>query len=111
MPEGESLAESGGCVCGVPGGQRLPPVGDLIVEAVEIELARLDPQLVGVGAGDQHGIAQEAPQLRDVVVENLRRARRARLAPELIDQSIGGDRLVGVENVGEPEAPAAYRSR
>ena len=85
-PEGEGRCESGCGVRGVPGSQRLASLGDSIVEAIEIELARLDPQLVPMPARDQHTLAQEAPQLRDVVLEDLRRARQApRLAPELVE--------------------------
>ena len=63
MPEVEGCTERICCVRGIPGSQCPTPVLYQLVEAVEIELSRLDPQLVGTPTRDQHTFAQEPPQL------------------------------------------------
>ena len=66
-------------------------------EAVEVELSGLQPQFVAGGSCHDRVGSEAPPQLRDIDVQTLGRGRRRSAAPDVIDQSIGGDDLVRVD--------------
>jgi hypothetical protein len=69
-------------------------------ETVEVELAGLEVQFVAV-PGRRDSAAQGPPQPRDLRVHGLHTSRR-RLVPELVDQALGRNHLVTVQQkVGE----------
>jgi hypothetical protein len=76
-------------------------VGDQALEAMGVDLALPEPQLVAVAAGDNLGAvaagAQRLAQLRDVDLDHLVRRRWRGLAPEAIDQCLRRDRGAFVE--------------
>ena len=80
-----------------PEGERLArrTLGDELLEAARVDLARPEPQLVAVPAGDDLravAVARERlAQLGDVDLHHLRRRRRRLLAPQPVDQRLGGD--------------------
>ena len=59
-------------------------------------------------------VAERAADLEDGVLERLRRGRRRALAPERVDQPLGGDDLVAVDQQQREEGalpPAGERVR
>ena len=65
-------------------------------EALRVQLVGLDPQTVGAALGRQP-VGDDLPHLRHVHLERVRRGRGRLLAPEVLDQEIGGDELVAVQ--------------
>ena len=88
---------------GITGFERGPAVAQLQLEAVGVQLARGDVEDVSAAlcakrAGAGIGAVGERPaQLRHGVLERLPRCRRRRLPPELVDQALGGDELVAMQ--------------
>ena len=67
-------------------------------------------QSVAARLGDEMTVAERLAQGRYVVVQAPGRGRRRRLAPQCVDQPLGGHRLVGVhEQHGEQQPPAPVR--
>ena len=101
-PESEGLTQCLGRRGGLPGAERALARLDERLERVQVELARLDAEQVAVSARDQVGVRRAAvlersAQLQDVVLDDLRGRRRRPLAPELVDDPIGRDRLIAME--------------
>ena len=67
------------------------------LEAVEIELARLDTQQVPRRLADDALGAQQGPKARDVAVERSARRVGRTLAPDRFYQSVARDGLVGMQ--------------
>ena len=67
---------------------------ELLLEAVDVDLARPDSKCVPVTTRDQDTVAERPPEPRDVVLEDLGRARWRRAVPELVDQRLAGHGLV-----------------
>jgi hypothetical protein len=72
------------------------------LESIEVELFRLEVQHVAGRTCDQQLLrvavaAEELAQPGDVAVESGRGGPRGLFAPELLDQSVAGDDLVGVQ--------------
>jgi hypothetical protein len=107
--EGERSAEELGTLRGVGRlacrlGQRLEPAEVIAVAA--------DPNPVARRLCLDHVRADRLPQMRDVDLEHLGRARRRRLAPEAVDQGFHGDDTAGVEQqTREESAGLAGRER
>ena len=93
-PESERLAERSQGGRSVGG---FPRRGDDALEAVEVELARLDPEQIARGAADDAVGPEHPAQLREVAVKRLRGAGWLPLSPEPLAQTITRDRRVGVE--------------
>ena len=96
-----------------PGRECAPALVDELLEAVGIELPWLDPKHITGGTRDENAVglvppaptSQSLAKLRDVHLDDLRGGRRRTVAPELVDQAIGGDDLVAVkEQNGEHRA-------
>ena len=77
--------------------QIAPAAGEQVRELIEVELAFSDPKLVPIRPRDQRPVHDIAPELRDAVLQDLRRARRRPVRPELFDQPIDRDRTVCLE--------------
>ena len=76
-------------------------------EPVEIELARLDAELVPPRPREERLGREELPEVRDVPLEGRRRRGRRLLAPERLDQAVGRDRLVSAAGAAPARARAA----
>ena len=95
-PQRERLAEQlRGCLR-VPLGALLPRPAEQGLEAVAIELPGLDLKEIAGRARDEARAsgAEGAPKPRDVALQRCPRGLRRILAPELVDQAVGGDDLV-----------------
>ena len=93
---------------------RLPPLVSQALEAVEVELVGLNPQAVSGSLSEKalisaRGGCEPAPQARDVDLDHLRRALRRRLVPEQINQPVGRDALVSVQEQKRQEGPLLAR--
>src|SRR5207244_10767611 len=116
-PEPECLLEQPPRLGRPARGQPFARLAGELLESVEVELALLDPQLVPRRPRDEPLRSERLPQLRDVHLQRLRRARRRRLAPELLDEPVGRDDVVPVQEQereqrtrlrrAPPEPPAA----
>ena len=88
-------------------GERLPPpereravrvaVGDQAREAVDVELVGVDADDVARRPGDDPVGADRPAERVHVHLERARRARRRLLAPDPVDQAVGRDDVVRVE--------------
>lgn len=100
-PEGEGLAQHVGRRIGISGGERPLARFDELLEPIQIEPARLDAEQVAASVGDEvcvrPAIVEYAAELQDVVLNDLRGRRRRLLAPELVDDPVGRERLVAME--------------
>ena len=90
-------------------------------EAIRVELSVLEPEHVAGRSRQQDAaagirpvsalVAEHLAQPGDVPLHDLRRRRRRRLAPELVDQTIGRDDLVRVQEEHGQEGTLLPRSR
>ena len=96
-PERERLAESSGGRLSGPVGDRAPAIGEQLLEALGIELARLDSEHVARRLGYEHLAAQRPPEVGDVPLDDLAGGRRRIAAPEPLDQPVGRHDLVPVQ--------------
>jgi hypothetical protein len=85
-------------------GQLTPPFGRQPLEAVRVEALGIEPQLVAAPArhhqpgGALAGLPPEClAQAGDLHLHRLGGVRGWALAPELVDQPVGAERLVGVQ--------------
>ena len=92
-PERERLADPVRTRCGQP------------LEPVDVELVRLDADEVARRTGDDAVGAEGAPQRVDVDLQGVLGAGRRRLAPDRVDQPVGGDDLVRVEQELREQRP------
>ena len=67
------------------------------LEAVEVELAHPDRQRVTRPLGSEHVPAERSPQFRSIDLHHLRRRRRWLAGPEIVDQALGRNDLVGTQ--------------
>ena len=99
-PECERLAQPGGGVGGPFARKRLAALVHEPLETLHVQLAVLHLKHVAVVARLEPlplAVVERATQLADVVLENLRRRGRRRLAPQGIDQPIARNRLVAMQ--------------
>jgi hypothetical protein len=88
----------------VAGGEPAPALGDEPLEPVRVDLLGIERQLVAALARHHDPVAPERlAQPRDLDLDRLRSAGRRSLAPELVDQPIGAERLVAVEQEKDEE--------
>ena len=95
-PERERLAEPGRGSGRVAAAQRLAPGGHPELEAVDVELARLDPEHVPGRAGLERVAGEGLPEPRDGHPQRLRGVAPVPV-PELFDQAVARHHLVRVE--------------
>ena len=89
-PECQGAAQQRRAEQRVAGGIRSAPLGDQPLERRDVHVGRLDLQQVASAVrGDPDARRKLLAQLGDVDVEELRRGRRGRLAPQRIDQLVG----------------------
>jgi hypothetical protein len=74
-----------------------PPLVYEALEAVQIERVRLDPDDVAGRSGRQHVLGERLTKARDVDPQRVGSALGRVLPPELVDQPVGGNDLVGVQ--------------
>jgi hypothetical protein len=67
-----------------------------VLEPLQVQLTRLDPQDVTRRTREKPVVAKCLPQLGDRVLKDLGRRRRGSLAPELVDEPVARDELVRV---------------
>jgi hypothetical protein len=92
-PQGQRVAQEAGGHPGV-GRAGLP---EQPLEAVQVDLMALDGERIGARARDDRLGAQRLAHLGDVHLQRLARGGRRPLAPQLVDQAVGGERVVGVQ--------------
>ena len=91
-------------------GEQAPPLVHQPLESVEIELVGLDPDDVAGRSGRQHVLRKRLAKSRDVDPQRGGGALGRVLAPELVDQPVSGNDLVGVEEEhGEKRTRLAAR--
>ena len=102
---------------GVAAEQGVLPGFHLPLESIGVESLGLDDQRIAAGAGRQHlaGSAARAFRLqcgaqpRDVHLQGVGGSPRRPAVPNLFDQQIGGDRLVGVDQEDPQQGPLLRR--
>jgi hypothetical protein len=115
-PQPERLAQNPRRLLLPTGSQRITAVLDQFAEAVQVKLARRDVQQVAVPTGHQRAITgtgrrvavrphghsavrgQHLAQPRHVHLQGPHRARRRRLAPQLVDQPVSRHHLVAIKH-------------
>ena len=109
-PEREPVAEHRG-----RGSRRgLARSVDELLEAVDVERLGRELQNIAARAGDERVGPERLAQLRDVALERLRRRVRSLLAPEVLDEALARDELVGVQQQDREQLalpPATDRDR
>src|SRR5215204_282996 len=103
-PQRERLLQLRGRVLGPAPLQLAPSLRQQPLEAVRVETFRLEPQLVTALAGDHQTVrivarsgGERLAQAGDVNLHGLGRGGRRALPPELVDQPVGAECLVGVQ--------------
>ena len=91
---------------GLPGAELPPAVVDQPLEPVRVDLLELDLQLVAVLARHEDIRRKLLAEARDVHLKGLQRVRRRALAPELVDQALARERLVGMQQENGEDRPA-----
>ena len=91
-------------------GRCVARVGDKLVERVEVELVRLDPKPVRRSVGDEPVCAEEPAKSRSLILQ--RRSRRGGRvgAPQLLDEHVERNRLVGPQQQQSEECPPTLPS-
>ena len=94
----------------------VPALGDESLEAVRVEPLGIERQLVAMLAGDDYaGRAVAGPerlsQPRDVYLQRPGGGLGWMLAPELVDQPLGGERLVDVHEKQRQQRPSLASRR
>jgi hypothetical protein len=96
-PERQRLAELvAGAAC-VAARQPLARSCRELLEALQVQLAGFDPEQVSGWARHDAVGAELLPQLRDVHLQGLRRARRRVVAPQVVDQALRRNDAVPVQ--------------
>jgi hypothetical protein len=97
-PQRERGAQERGGVLDAAGRRGRAGVGDALLEALEVELARGDAQEVAGAARLEdaaRGGLEQLAQRDDVHLQRLERTVGRGLAPQRVDQPVAGDNLVG----------------
>ena len=96
-PERQRVAEPLRRIARQAASEQAPPLVHEPLESVEIERVGLDPDDVAGRSGRQHVLRQRLAKSRDVDPQCGGGALGRVLAPELVDQPVGRNDLVGVE--------------
>ncbi len=98
-PQPERLAQPRRPGFRVARGHGVATLGDERLEAVEVDVLRLDLEpIAGALRHDHPGVAERLAELRDVHLDAVRGAPGRRPAPELLDQPIDRHGLVGAQH-------------
>ncbi len=106
-PEREPLAQARSGLGRAVVLERRRALADELLEALDVELAGLDAQRVRAPVRlkpPSLAVAQPAPQLRDMVLQNLGGRGGRRSTPQRVDQSLAGDRLVAMQQKEHQDA-------
>ena len=95
-PEAERFVQGSRRTLGIALCERIPPLAEPALEAVQVELGRLDREQVAGRAGQQSLRGQQLAQPRDVDLQALHRGFGRLVAPELVDQTIARQDVVCV---------------
>jgi hypothetical protein len=103
-PQGERLGELGPSTGGVTSGEGDLPVGQELLEAVNVNAVVVDSQRVSAATGDQQVMRSRAvacreilPKVRYVDLQALSRRRRWPAGPQLLDQPVRRHDLIAVQ--------------
>ena len=107
-PQRQRLRERRRGVLVAPGAELLGAARRELLEAVDVATAVRHVQHVGVAARLDRIPAERTPQIRDVPLDDVPRARRSRVAPHLVDQAARRDGAVRADHEhGEHGAAAS----
>jgi hypothetical protein len=87
-PQPQRLTQPRGRAFSIARLERTSAFTDERLKAAEVDVARLDLQQIPAPAGDQQVLPKHPPQVRDVSLNDLERARRRLLPPKSLDQAI-----------------------
>ena len=112
VPERQCLADDKRCRSRVRI-EQTPAFGHQLIELPGVKLRRSDLQLVTGCPGEQHRPLrplltiwlERSPQVRDVNPEGVLMTGRRVLSPQLVDDPVGGDHLVGVDQQQGEQRP------
>ena len=111
-PQRQRALDDVGRVAGPAAGKRGTTVGNEPLEAVEIELVRLELERVPGGTRVQARLGKHPAELRDVGLHHLPRRVGDGVAPQVVDDPLARDRPVRVqEQHGEQRPLLARRDR
>ncbi len=82
-----------------------PTVGNEVLEALDVALALLDAEHVARCAGHDPVGAERVAKRVDMYLERVRGAGGGRVSPDPVDQPVGRDRLVGMEQQEREQRP------
>ena len=103
-PERERLIEERVGLCGPAGRVRTPTLREQALEPAHVDPLRLDLERIPARARhEQLGRPEQFSQPRDLMVEAVARGSGRPLAPELVDQPVARNNLVGVEEEDREE--------
>ena len=116
VPEGFRGAEGLRRGSGIAGRERLPPLRGEPLEALEVELSRLDPQQVAAPAGGETRLvtgcrAEDPAEPRDVVSQRVIGGVDALILEQLADQPLARDDAVRTEQEQGEERALLRASR
>ena len=86
-----------------------PRVRDELLEPEQVERPRIGTKLVRRGGGPDHVAAERPAELRDVLLQDLRRGGGRSSAPQIVDQAVTRHELVRVEEQDREERPLLRR--
>jgi hypothetical protein len=96
-PDRERLVQRRHRRSGIAGGEGVASSGEQLLEAMEVELIRLQSDQVRVAACEEDAAPKCPAEPRHANLERLPRGGRWRLAPQLVDQAVDGNGLAGME--------------
>jgi hypothetical protein len=88
-------------------GERLAPVGEQLLEALQVDLVGGGAEQVAQRPRDDTALRERSAQTRDGRLERVRRCRRNILPPQLHEQALGRHDLVGVQHEQGKYGPLA----
>ena len=112
QPQG--FAEHGGRLGRLAHGAQTAPFGHQVLESGRVQVSGPDCERIAGFGGDDGGGAESSAQLDDLGLQGVGRFRRPPVAPELVDQAIGADRISATERQESQQGPllgAANRYR
>ncbi len=113
-PERERFVQQLGRAAVLVASERPPSLAGEPAEATRVEPIGIEREAIAAPAGLDHAVAERLAEIRDVDLDRLRRGGRSALAPDRVDQAIGGDDLTALqrqhrENGARLRAPQIQR--